>query len=92
MQAIPPKRFKVFGELAETVGGSNFQHMRKQMGAVNPPLIPFIGMYLTDITFIEEGSPDNLQTEWGTSLINFGKRYDCKRAPPECSLLCTGGW
>jgi len=36
---------------------------------VNPPCLPYLGMYQTDLTFIEDGNPDFLK-----DLINFRKR------------------
>lgn len=35
----------------------------------NPPSVPYLGMYLTDLAFIEEGTPNF--TEEG--LVNFSK-------------------
>lgn len=50
-------------------------------------------MYLTDITFIEEGSSDYLHEETGdgskgstTNLINFGKRRMVARSTREVQL------
>ena len=34
-----------------------------------PPCIPFLGVYLTDLTFVEDGNPDKVQ-----GLVNFRKR------------------
>ena len=38
---------------------------------MTPPAIPFLGVYLTDLTFIELGNPDYLPE---SSFINFDKR------------------
>lgn len=43
---------------------------RKKITEVDPPCVPFIGVYQTDLTFIEEGNPDKFA---GTDLINFKK-------------------
>jgi len=50
---------------------SNFAVYRDTLHSVNPPCVPFLGVYLTDLTFIEDGNPDLIK---GTSLINFDKR------------------
>jgi len=36
---------------------------------INPPCIPFLGVYQTDLTFIEEGNPD----KFSNGLWNFKK-------------------
>lgn len=61
----------------------SYNNYRTRIHAVNPPLMPYLGVYLTDLTFIEDGNPDGLKNEAGThSLINFKKRdlvYDVIR-------------
>jgi len=42
------------------------------LGNCSPPLLPYIGVYLTDLTFIEDGNP-NLKG----GLINFQKHRMC---------------
>ncbi|KDN46450.1 hypothetical protein K437DRAFT_107336 [Tilletiaria anomala UBC 951] len=50
----------------------NFADYREMIHKLNPPCVPFLGVYLTDLTFIEDGNPDRLKTD--ERLINFGKR------------------
>ncbi|KAK8046427.1 RasGEF domain-containing protein [Apiospora saccharicola] len=49
----------------------NFGEYRETLHAANPPCIPFFGVYLTDLTFIEDGIPSIIKK---TNLINFSKR------------------
>ncbi|XP_059148958.1 ras-specific guanine nucleotide-releasing factor 2-like isoform X7 [Physella acuta] len=46
-----------------------FKNMRDALHRCDPPCIPYLGMYLTDLSFIEEGTPN--VTEEG--LVNFSK-------------------
>ena len=48
----------------------NFKNFRAYLHNVDPPCIPYLGVYLTDLTFIEDGNPDNLPD----GLVNFVKR------------------
>ncbi|KAL2797626.1 ras guanine nucleotide exchange factor domain-containing protein [Aspergillus keveii] len=48
----------------------NFGEYREALHLANPPCIPFFGVYLTDLTFIEDGIPSLTPSE----LINFNKR------------------
>lgn len=49
----------------------NFLEYRDALHKANPPCIPFFGVYLTDLTFIEDGIPSMIKK---TNLINFAKR------------------
>jgi son of sevenless-like protein len=49
----------------------NFAEYRESLHSNNPPCTPFLGVYLTDLTFIEDGIPSNLKKN---NLINFAKR------------------
>jgi len=49
----------------------NFGEYREALHVANPPCIPFFGVYLTDLTFIEDGIPSIIKR---TDLINFAKR------------------
>ncbi|KAJ7644278.1 ras guanine nucleotide exchange factor domain-containing protein [Roridomyces roridus] len=48
----------------------NFKQYRQVMTSVVPPCVPFIGVFLTDLQFVQDGNPDNLPG----SLVNFRKR------------------
>jgi len=46
----------------------SYRDYRVTLKSVDPPTIPYIGVYLGDLIFIEEGNPDELE-----GLINFNK-------------------
>ncbi|KAF9885929.1 cell division cycle- protein [Aspergillus nanangensis] len=48
----------------------NFARYRETLRRTSPPCVPFLGIYLTDLTFIDDGIPSLLQPE----VINFSKR------------------
>lgn len=50
----------------------NFSDYRAMIHKLKPPCVPFLGVYLTDLTFIEDGNLDRLKSD--DRLINFGKR------------------
>ncbi|KAK9466356.1 ras guanine nucleotide exchange factor domain-containing protein [Lipomyces arxii] len=53
----------------------NFGEYRAMLHLVNPPCVPFFGVYLTDLTFIEDGNTDMLLRQVSDSpMINFSKR------------------
>ena len=57
-------------KLQNTVSSDGrFKNLREALRRCDPPCIPYIGMYLSDLSFIEEGTPTT--TEDG--LLNFSK-------------------
>ncbi|TWU74770.1 hypothetical protein ED733_005959 [Metarhizium rileyi] len=68
-----PQRTQAVLEAMRRVMAStkNFGEYREALHAANPPCIPFFGVYLTDLTFIEDGIPSIIKK---TNLINFAKR------------------
>jgi len=48
---------------------SSYKQYRAEIHKAEPPIIPYIGVYLADLTFIDDGNPDKLN-----GLINFSKR------------------
>lgn len=62
----------VLDQMRSLMGSTkNFIEYREALHKANPPCIPFFGIYLTDLTFIEDGIPSIIKK---TQLINFAKR------------------
>jgi hypothetical protein len=60
----------VFAELSSLMSlTSNMKNLSEHLLNVTPPAIPYIGLYLGHLTFIDEGNPSKLN-----GLINFSKR------------------
>jgi son of sevenless-like protein len=69
--ALPQKTTALLTELEDLLQQKgNYQKLRTAIHNCTPPCIPYLGIYLTDLTFIEDGNKDN--NEMG--LINFTKR------------------
>eukprot|EP01090_Pellita_catalonica_P015814 TRINITY_DN4362_c0_g1_i1.p1 TRINITY_DN4362_c0_g1~~TRINITY_DN4362_c0_g1_i1.p1 ORF type:complete len:588 (-),score=80.76 TRINITY_DN4362_c0_g1_i1:368-2131(-) len=47
----------------------SFSNYRSVLQNADPPCMPYLGVYLTDLTFIDDGNPDYID-----GLINFTKR------------------
>uniref|UniRef100_A0A8C5C6B2 Ras-specific guanine nucleotide-releasing factor 1-like n=1 Tax=Gadus morhua TaxID=8049 RepID=A0A8C5C6B2_GADMO len=46
-----------------------FKNLREALKNCDPPCVPYLGMYLTDLAFIEEGTPNYTEDQ----LVNFSK-------------------
>ena len=72
--------------------------LRQTIACASPPCIPFLGLYLTDITFMEDGSPDYLPLDpaasatevEGSDIINFSKRWVSKERERVREGVCEG--
>ncbi|KAI8976070.1 ras guanine nucleotide exchange factor domain-containing protein [Pilobolus umbonatus] len=51
----------------------NFAEYRQRLKTTIAPCLPFLGVYLTDITFIDDGNSDHRLSPAGQKLINFDK-------------------
>ncbi|TVY19832.1 Cell division control protein 25 [Lachnellula arida] len=69
---VPQKSLTILEVMRRLMGSTkNFGEYRESLHLANPPCIPFFGVYLTDLTFIEDGIPSIIKK---SSLINFAKR------------------
>lgn len=70
-EGISSQHRKTYEEVKKITDRSmSYSSLRQFIKKLNPPCIPYLGMYLTDLTFIEEGNKDFLN-----NLINWNKRH-----------------
>lgn len=71
-QQLNPKTHALLESMRSLISTSkNFSLYRETLHAATPPCIPFLGVYLTDLIFIEDGIASLMK---GSELINFAKR------------------
>ncbi|KAK5661336.1 hypothetical protein OQA88_11231 [Cercophora sp. LCS_1] len=51
----------------------NYKALRARLHDHVPPCLPFLGMFLTDLTFVDVGNPPTKTSDTGLSVINFDK-------------------
>ncbi|CAJ0917345.1 1483_t:CDS:2 [Entrophospora sp. SA101] len=72
-ETVPARHIQTFEMLKKIMNASkNFSEYREMLHRINPPCVPFLGVYLTDLTFIEDGNQNTLKKQ--KNLINFSKR------------------
>jgi len=72
-ELMPNKVVTLYNDLRAMMNPTkNFSEYREALHSIEPPCVPFLGVYLTDLTFIEDGNPDRIHDQ--QYLINFAKR------------------
>ncbi|KAG0042697.1 hypothetical protein BGZ83_000175 [Gryganskiella cystojenkinii] len=72
-EQVPQRTMNSFEELQTLMGvNKNWAEYREVLHSVNPPCVPFLGVYLTDLVMIQDGNQDFLKKS--SHLINFYKR------------------
>eukprot|EP01113_Clastostelium_recurvatum_P033165 TRINITY_DN4354_c0_g1_i1.p1 TRINITY_DN4354_c0_g1~~TRINITY_DN4354_c0_g1_i1.p1 ORF type:complete len:1180 (+),score=354.98 TRINITY_DN4354_c0_g1_i1:100-3639(+) len=60
-EKVPARKQQVFNDLMELMSGRrSFKNYREALANHVPPAVPYIGVYLTDLTFIDDGNPNLL--------------------------------
>jgi uncharacterized protein YqkB len=68
--AVKPKVKQTYNDLTDRC--ANMQSLRQLPHSTTPPLVPYLGVYLTDLVFIEDGNPNTFEED-GSTFINFRK-------------------
>ncbi|KAJ6242916.1 guanine nucleotide exchange factor [Anaeramoeba flamelloides] len=85
-KALPNKLKNLWVDLNQLMRGeTNYKVIRQILQTIDPPALPYIGMFLTDLVFIDDGNPDNLKSIGyrsnfnSNTFINFEKRQKTAR-------------
>lgn len=69
-EQVPDASQRILKEMIELMDSTqSYGNYRQRLHDVDPPCVPFLGTYLTQITFMEDGNPDYIN-----GLINYRKR------------------
>ena len=77
-ESVSQKTKNAFEILKEVVDISrNYTVLRQRLQGLIPPCLPFVGIYLTDLTFVDHGNPTtrqlNSENEECIAVINYDK-------------------
>ncbi|EFA74821.1 hypothetical protein PPL_11854 [Heterostelium album PN500] len=69
-EEMPKHIQQIWADLqAQLSSNQSYKVYRDLLSKANPPCLPYLGVCLTDLTFIEDGNPDQIK-----GFINFSKR------------------
>ena len=83
-EAVSQKTKNAFEALKQVVDISrNYTVLRQRLQGLIPPCLPFVGIYLTDLTFVDHGNPTsrqlNTEKEESIPVINYDKHMKTAR-------------
>lgn len=67
--ALVPKEYLAFYDQISQLTKNNYKQFREEIQNANTPCLPYLGVYLTDLTFLEEMGPNVLHN----GSVNFLK-------------------
>ncbi|KAK4163697.1 ras guanine nucleotide exchange factor domain-containing protein [Cladorrhinum sp. PSN259] len=72
--SVSAKRKDMLKSLQSTVDfNQNYKALRARLHNRVPPCLPFLGMFLTDLTFVDVGNPATKTSDTGLTVINYDK-------------------
>lgn len=78
-----PQKYKLQMEALRKLADHcrNYHEYRSRLRNTSPPAVPFLGLYLTDVTFCREGNPSHRPSPRNPAkkLINFNKYHKLAR-------------
>ena len=71
-----PAHDATFARLTKQMSSDrNSVELRTRLRQCNPPLVPYLGLFLQDLTFVDEGNPDFISLSGSSvTLVNWDKR------------------
>jgi len=71
-ESLSPQVLSSFNKMKDQLAhDGSYKNLRDLLHNRQPPCIPYFGIYLTDLVFIDDGNPDKLES----GLVNFEKNY-----------------
>eukprot|EP01028_Stygiella_incarcerata_P009930 TRINITY_DN4917_c0_g1_i1.p1 TRINITY_DN4917_c0_g1~~TRINITY_DN4917_c0_g1_i1.p1 ORF type:complete len:857 (-),score=280.18 TRINITY_DN4917_c0_g1_i1:27-2597(-) len=70
-----PRRIKdILSQLTDLMDSDgSFKEYREALHHIDPPCVPYVGLFLTDLTFIEDGNSDFIESSSHRQLVNWAK-------------------
>jgi hypothetical protein len=69
------QRYSQFERMLAVVSSDkNYVVMRATLRSLQPPILPYLGLCLQDLTFCDEGNRNSIMTASGVSVVSFEKR------------------
>ncbi len=79
-EALSKKQQKIQSELSDLCSMSgSFKNLREAVNKGDPPKVPYIGIYLSDFVFIEDGNPNTVMRKRPSSGEEVELIYMAKR-------------
>jgi len=89
---VSPKTMAVLQELQEVIDHrKNYAQLRKRLQAQSAPCIPFIGMHLTDLTFVDVGNDGIRQVRYSSVANGLDFTTNVTARPTSLSAASSSG-